>query len=92
MNKARRVREWEDERGRGEKKKEQNSTTVNPILIYVAAENKQVIVLLICHRLHLSLSEGTRMLSSRRRKKNGNERDYAPGLMLKVTPLHYRWL
>lgn len=77
--------EWEDEREKG--KKGQNSTTVNPILIYVAAENKQVTVFLICHRLHLSLSEGTPG-----EEKNGNERDYAPSLMLKVTPLHYRRL
>ena len=31
-----------------------------PTLVYDTAENKQVLVLPICHHLHLSASEGTR--------------------------------
>lgn len=54
-------------------KKERNSTIASPILIYVIAENKQVIVLVfpICHHLYLSPSEGTCTPSSWRGKKMG---------------------
>lgn len=44
--------------GGQESEKEKNSTMVRPILIYVIAENKQVIVLVspICHHQYLSPS------------------------------------